>query len=264
MAKEKDSLQLALEILTPQQRKFVEAYCESFNATKAALAAKYSQKNARHQGSRLLTIANIKSAIKAMLEKAGMEPEEIVARWARLARAGLNDFFTKVEYEDTTKVEQPLAEAIEQIREKIDYEYEFMIRSWEVLRTSADDQAKELEQHESWKRHRRLDILRHQMELERNPKAFRLIDGPKVKRWRMELDLVKAEELGMLDLVKLYKDGKDGVSISLRDSDAATELLAKHLGLLTSKVDVTSGGDKISGFKLVDFDGSPLSDAGGV
>jgi phage terminase small subunit len=251
----------ALAKLKPQQRKFAEAFCATFNASKAAEAAGYSAKTARQQGSRLLTIVDIKNAVKAVLESSAMEPEEIVARWTRLARAGLNDFMRKVEYEDRPKVQQPLTEAIEKIREEIEYEYEFMVRSWDVLCPSEDDKSKELLQHEQWKKHRRIDILRHQMQLERDPKAFRLIDGPPVTKSRMELDLVKADELGMLDLIKIHKENGDGsVSLSLKDGEAAMDNLAKWRGMLTSKVDVTSGGDKISGFQLVDFDGSPLSD----
>lgn len=265
MAKEKDAAQLALEKLTPQQRKFVLAYCDSFNASKAAEEAKYSKKTARQQGSRLLTIVDIKAAIKEVLAKSAMDPEEIVARWVRIARAGLQDFMSRVEYEETTQVKQPLALAIEAIKEEIDYEYEFMVRSWEVLGTSEEDQGKELLQHESFVKRRKLDILRHKMALDRDPNAFRMVEGPKVKKWRMQLDLVKAEELGMLDLIKTHKLSGDGSeSITLKDSEAVLENLAKFNGMLTSKVDLTSKGDKISGFQLVDFDGSPLSDAGPV
>jgi len=264
MAKEKDELHLALDKLTPQQRKFVEGFCATFNATKAAEGAKYSKKTARTTGSRLLTIVDIQKAVALTFQKAQMSPEEIVARWARLARAGLNDFYTRVEYEEKPKVKQHLSEAIEKIREEIEYEYEFMVRSWDVLRTNADDQAKELEQHEQYKSRRRLDILRHQMALERDSKAFRLIDGPPVKKHRMELDLAKAEELGMLDLVKVHKETKDGIAISLRDADQAMDNLAKWQGMITNKVDLTSKGEKIQGFQLVDFDGSPLTDDSAV
>jgi phage terminase small subunit len=53
------------DILSERERVFVEAYMgeASGNATKAALRAGYSEKNARQQGSRLLTKANIQHAI---------------------------------------------------------------------------------------------------------------------------------------------------------------------------------------------------------
>lgn len=245
MKKEKTPALLALEKLTPQQRKFVEVYCVTFNATKAAVAAKYSPKTARAQGSRLLTIVDIQSAVRLLLGEC-MGPEEIAARWQRVATASLEDFYTRVEYEETLKVEQPLAKAIEQVKEEIDWEYELMVRGWDVLKTNAEDQAKDLLNHEQWKRHRRMDILRWTMKLERDPKAFRMADGPKVKKYRMEVDLAKAESLGMLDLVKTHTDGKSGISFSLRDQDAALDNLAKWRGMLTTKIDVTSKGEAVA------------------
>ncbi|WP_375436658.1 terminase small subunit [uncultured Hymenobacter sp.] len=240
-----DTKSSPLHNLTPQQRLFVEAYVLSFNGAKAAVEAKYSAKTARHQASRLLTSVNIQAAIKHLLGEC-MGPEEIAARWQRVATASLEDFYTRVEYEQTLKVQQPLPKAIEQVKEEIEWEYELMVRSWDVLRTSAEDQAKELLQHESWKRHRRMDILRWTMKLERDPKAFRVVDGPKVKKYRMELDLAKAESLGMLDLVKTHTDGKNGTSFSLRDQDAALDNLAKWRGMQTTKVDVTTKGESLA------------------
>jgi phage terminase small subunit len=244
--KEKDAAHLALESLNPRQRKFAEGFCATFNATKAAVLAGYSEKTARSIGSENLTKPDIKTAVRELLKKSAMDPEEIAARWTRLARAGLQDFYTKVEYEKTSEVEQPLMEAIEKIKEDIDYEYEFMIRSWEVLGTSEEDQGKELLQHEQYKRRRKLDILRYKMQLERDPKAFRIADGPKVKKYRLELDLVKAEELGMLDLIKAVVPTEFGLKIELRSPDSAMDNMAKHLGMLTNKVDLTSKGESIT------------------
>jgi phage terminase small subunit len=235
----------ALQNLPPKQRQFVQVYCESFNATKAALAAGYAKKSARMQGSRLLTNDNIKSAVKAVLALASMEPEEIAARWTALARAGLSDFYTVEEYEVATEVQQSLTSAITEIEEKITYEYDYMVRSWEVLGTKPDDQAKELEQHDSWVRHRKLDILRHQMQLERNPAAVRIIAGPKEKKQRVVLDLVKAESLGMLDLIKAIVPTEYGTKVELRSPDEALTKLATWQGMLVKKVDLTTKGEAL-------------------
>jgi phage terminase small subunit len=241
----KEAAAAALKILSPQQRKFVLAYCDTFNATKAALAAKYSEKTARQQGSRLLTNVDIKAAVKAVLATASMEPEEIAARWTLLARAGLDDFYTMVEVEETTKVQQPLAKAIALIEEEIIYERDYMERCWEIQRLSQEDRAKELLDHERYVIRRRMDILRHQMALEKDPGAFRVVDGPKRKKPTMQLDLVKAAGLGMLDLVKAIVPTEHGTKVELRSPDAAMDNLAKWRGMLTSKVDVTSGGEKL-------------------
>lgn len=103
MSERSDAAKEVLQKLTPQRKKFVEAFCVSFNATKAALAAKYSPKTARTQGSALWTIIDIKLAIKAVLNTAGMDSEEIAAHWDRIARVDLPDFYTKFEYEEKIK-----------------------------------------------------------------------------------------------------------------------------------------------------------------
>jgi phage terminase small subunit len=232
--------------LPEQRRKFVLAYCDTFNATKAALAAGYSEKTAYSQGPRLLKIVEVKTAIKAVLDTAGMDPEEIAARWDRIARGDLADFYTKVEYQETPKVQQSLFTAIKEIEDKIEYEYGFMVRSWEIFGTKPDDKGKELEQHEVWVRHRKLDILRYQMQLEKNPEATRLVDGPPVKKYRMELDLVKAADLGVLDLLRSTSEGRNGTGITIRDPDAALDNLAKWRGMLTTKIDLTSLGKSVA------------------
>ena len=50
--------------LTMQQRKFINFYCESGNATESAIKAGYSPDSAHVQGSRLLSNAKIKQAIE--------------------------------------------------------------------------------------------------------------------------------------------------------------------------------------------------------
>lgn len=246
MAPKKKSVNAALENLTPQRRKFVLAFCDTFKATKAALAAGYSEKTARTQGSYLLTLVDIKAAIKGVFSAAGMDPEEIAARWDRIARADLTDFYTKVEYFEPASVKQSLFTAIAEIEEKIKYEFDFMLRSWEVLELPKDKRAEELLEHDKWVKRRRVDILRYQMQLEKDPAATRLVDGPPVKKYRMELDLVKAADLGLLDLIKILVPTENGTKLELRSPDAALDNLAKWRGMLVNKVDLTSGGEPVA------------------
>jgi phage terminase small subunit len=237
MSEQSDAAKKALQKLTPQRRKFVEAFCVSFNATKAALAAKYSPKTARTQGSALLTILDIKLAIKAVLSTAGMDPEEIAAHWDRIARVDLSDFYTKQEYEESTKVLRPLIERIAELEYQIDFEDRVAKRQ-----TLDEDDA---ERHYYRQQKRRNDVIRCQVELEMNPAATYQAEGPPVKKYRMVLDLVKAEELGVLDLIKSITEGRNGTGITLRDPDAALDNLAKWRGM-TTKLDITSGGQPIA------------------
>jgi phage terminase small subunit len=238
MSATKKAANAALENLTPQRRKFVLAYCDTLNGAKAALAAGYSEISARQQAHRLLTNDDIKAAVKSVLGFAGMNVEEIAARWDRLARADLADFYTKVEYEEKTKVTRPLLERIAELEYERDFEERVAKRQ-----TLDEDEA---ERHYYRQLRRRNDIIRCQVELEMNPAATYLADGPPIKKYRMEIDLVKAADLGLLDLVKGIAEGRNGVGLTLRDVDAALDNLAKWRGMLVNKVDLTSGGEPVA------------------
>jgi phage terminase small subunit len=237
MSEQSDAAKKALKNLSPQRRKFVEVFCACFNGTKAALAAKYSAKTARIQASQLLTILNIKIAIKAVPDTAAMDPEEIAAQWTALARAGLDDFYTKVEYEEATKVLRPLIERIAEL--EYEYSFENRVASRQVLSEG------QLERHSLRQNGRRNDIIRLQVELEMNPAATYRTDGPPEKKYRMQLDLVKAADLGLLDLAKAITPTEFGLKVELRSQDAALDNLAKWRGMLTTKIDLTTKGEKL-------------------
>ena len=56
--------------LTPKQRRFVEEYVVDLNATQAAIRARYSERTAQEQGSRLLSKAMVQTAVAdAMAER---------------------------------------------------------------------------------------------------------------------------------------------------------------------------------------------------
>ena len=56
--------------MTPKQRRFVEEYLVDLNATQAAIRARYSERTAQEQGSRLLSKAMVQTAVaKAMAER---------------------------------------------------------------------------------------------------------------------------------------------------------------------------------------------------
>lgn len=78
--------------LTDKQLLFINAYIETLNATKAAIAAGYSQKTARSQGARLLTNVDIREAVDKVLRENAMSAGEVLARLTDQARIDLSDY----------------------------------------------------------------------------------------------------------------------------------------------------------------------------
>ena len=80
--------------LTPKQRRFVNEYCVDENATQAALRAGYSENGAGQQAHLLLKNIEIKDAIRDRMEElavaASITPEWVVAQWAKIALADPN------------------------------------------------------------------------------------------------------------------------------------------------------------------------------
>ncbi len=80
--------------LTPKQRRFVNEYCVDENATQAYIRAGYAQEGAGQAAHKLLKIAEIAGAIAERMEEvavaASITPEWVVAQWAQIARADPN------------------------------------------------------------------------------------------------------------------------------------------------------------------------------
>lgn len=79
--------------LSPKQQAFVEAYLKTWNATKAAIEAEYSEKTAGSQGFDLLKKPEIQAAIKERLESKAMATDEVLYRLAQQARFDPGPFF---------------------------------------------------------------------------------------------------------------------------------------------------------------------------
>lgn len=72
--------------LSTKQQAFVEEYLRTGNATRAALAAEYSEKSAYSQGNRLLKHAEIQAEISRRFAKKAMGTDEVLGRLADQAR----------------------------------------------------------------------------------------------------------------------------------------------------------------------------------
>ena len=77
--------------LTPKQRRFVNEYCVDENATQAYIRAGYAQEGAGQSAHNLLKKSEIAGAIKDRMEElavaASITPEWVVGQWAKIATA---------------------------------------------------------------------------------------------------------------------------------------------------------------------------------
>ncbi len=94
VAKAKDGeTRPALATLSAQHRKFVIAYLQHFNASKAALDAGYAKGNTRWQGHHLTTNPNVRAAIDEGVAEFALSKETVVQRFAEVFMgADLADF----------------------------------------------------------------------------------------------------------------------------------------------------------------------------
>lgn len=80
--------------LTPKQRLFVDSYIACrFNATKAAIAAGYSEKTAYSIGSENLKKPEIRAAIDAYLDEGAMGAKEVLFHLSHQARGDIGEIW---------------------------------------------------------------------------------------------------------------------------------------------------------------------------
>jgi len=81
---------------TPKQRLFIEAYLVHKNATKAAIAAGFSERSANNQGTRLMANDAIRAEIEARLaatfDRYAVTSDRIVRELALIAFGNIGDF----------------------------------------------------------------------------------------------------------------------------------------------------------------------------
>jgi phage terminase small subunit len=88
--------QLPRARFTPMQRLFIEAYLIHKNATKAAIAAGFSERSANNQGTRLMANDAIRGEIEARLastfDRYAVTSDRIIRELAKIAFANIGDF----------------------------------------------------------------------------------------------------------------------------------------------------------------------------
>ena len=226
-----------------RHRLFIEEYVADArgNGADAARRAGYSKASANKQAARLLKDPDIKAAIDERLKQLTMSADEATKHITDIARTRMQDYMVVKKVLKTRMVRKPLKVLIAQLEQEIELEAEFF--------DLADLNEKQQDIHHAEQAERKMKVLRYQLELKQNPKAYR--DGP---------ETFLEEEAG-LDLVALAK-AKDEGNISelsfnefgpkVKMYSAAKELetILKINGRLVEKVDHTSNGKSFFDFLI--------------
>ena len=105
--------------LNDKQKKFVDYYCQSGNATQSAIKAGYSEKTARSQGQRMLTKVDIQNAIeqrnKDLEDERIADVTEIKQFWTSMFRDPMSD------PKDQLKASELLAKTAGAFIEKVEH-----------------------------------------------------------------------------------------------------------------------------------------------
>jgi phage terminase small subunit len=212
---------------TPKQTLFIYEYCSNgFNQTQAAIDAGYSPDCAYQQGYENLNKPEIKAAIDKLIAERIMPKDQVIKRISDIARGNIKEYLVIKQVAVENRVKVPLAVLIQRTRWKMEDEAKFFERSAQAM---TDARKKRYEENiEDW-----LDeILRYEIELERNPDAFRDEAGEPVMEDRVELDLVKLARDKERGIIKKFTwSKKGGYEVELYNADDSLRDLGRHYGI---------------------------------
>jgi phage terminase small subunit len=217
----------ALKKLEKRPRAFVLAYLESLNGTKAAKKAGYSVKTAAEMAYENLRKPHIKQAVELGFAEKLMSKGEILNRFERIATGTMEDFITLEEVEYREQIPVPAFQRREQLRARVADAREAM------------ESVTKKEHLEAWQKI--IDSSLDEIEaLPENPLETVLVQGDVRKQVVARVDLVKAEQLGQLHLIRKLKQTERGLEVELYDAKAALEMLGKHQQLFTDRLAVNA------------------------
>ncbi|RZJ88705.1 MAG: terminase small subunit [Chryseobacterium sp.] len=228
-----------VKVLTVKEERFCQEYIKDFNATKAAERAKYSKTSARQIGSENLSKPYIKNRIAELLEANEMGEGEIKKRFSDIAKTDMGNYVTKRKIPYTPMIKAPLKDVIAERRAYIAREEEFCSRMG-FTESQFDEFQEGLNEV-------RAQVLRMEIELEQNPKAYRIVEGETVMQEIAEFDMVKLINDKERGVIKSIKHTKDGIQAESYSADGALTTLAKFKGMLVEKseVDLTANIDTV-------------------
>lgn len=223
------------EDLTGKQKAFCQAYLNNnFNATKAAIEAGYSRTTAREMGYENLTKPHIRREIDRLAKDQTITSDETVKLISDIAKFDIKDYLITRKVERSEKVKKPLTELLQEKIEEYSFEEEF------ARRVEMDKKRKE--SHDKHLASISESIVRLQLELERNPKAYRIVYGEPKLVDHVELDLVKLKKDKDAGRIKSFKHGKYGVEVEFYSAADMAVNMARIYGRFKDNLDLNMNG----------------------
>jgi phage terminase small subunit len=233
-----------MQALTVKEKRFADIYLTCFNASKSAREAGYSKTSCGTIGYEVLRKPHVSMYIQEKLKGEQLDADQTVKMVSDIARANLNEYFITREEVYTPQIFVPLKKVIAQLEAEIEDAEEFIIQA---KITDADS----LAQHAAQQKAREFEIIKLEIELKRNPKATRLMNGKPQMRKVAELDLPRLVADKEAGKIKSIKHTEHGINVELYAADAAlTQLLRVH-GKFQDKVEVDASKELKDLYKSV-------------
>lgn len=221
--------------LKPKEQTFADHYLVALNKSMAAIAAGCPALNARSSGYEIYNRPHVKAYIEAKLKEQTITAEETIKLISDTAQASITDYFVPVKVERCPKIKVNLAVIIADREEYVKREMLFLDRVG-YTEKEYDGFVERLSGVKN-------EILRLKIELERDPSATRIIDGPPELVVEMQLDinaLVADKEKGKVKKIKI-KDGNIEVEMYSAEEawDKLMRLHGKYAPIKTALTDPT-------------------------
>jgi phage terminase small subunit len=209
--------------LTAKMKRFCEEYMKDLNATQAAIRATYSKKTAYSIGQENLKKPEIRNYIESRLKELSISADETTKLLSDIAKSSLNDYFIIKQVKRSKKIKVSLKEIIRNIEKEIEIEEEYAA----TVKLSA----KEKKLHKDDQEARRREIVKLQLQLKHNPKAYQIIDGPEELIEVADLDLVRLIKDKEAGRIKSVTPSEFGLKVELYAADTALVNIARMHGL---------------------------------
>jgi phage terminase small subunit len=204
---------------------FVDAYVTNgFNASDAAKKAGTKAKNTRQAGYELLTNPDVRKEIDKKLEQMSLGKQETVKLLSDIAQGSLNDYFVTTTKVEKPQVHAPLKQLIKELQARIEDQQKLIERA----KINNADTLKAMNgQADYW----RLEIIQYEIELERNPKAYRIVAAESRLVETVELDLAKLVKDKERGKIKSITPNEHGLKIEMYAADAALRDIGRYHGI---------------------------------